>query len=92
MEICNRIVRSNRYDVDCDDIHSLFLYAGEIRVSILKAENLKKYYGQEHNLVKALDGVDIEISKGEFVSIVGTSGRPFRWTTAACCDCSCPCD
>lgn len=59
-------------DVDCDDIHSLFLYAGEIRVSILKAKNLKTM--KSINLVKALDGVDIEISKGEFVSIVGTSG------------------
>lgn len=44
------------------------------RISILKAVQLKKYYGQEPNLVKALDGVDLEVCKGEFVSIVGTSG------------------
>lgn len=43
-------------------------------MSILKTENLKKYYGKEENLVKALDGVNIEINKGEFVAIVGTSG------------------
>lgn len=43
-------------------------------MSILKTTELKKYYGNEHNLVKALDGVDVEIKEGEFVSIVGTSG------------------
>ncbi|ROR26351.1 putative ABC transport system ATP-binding protein [Mobilisporobacter senegalensis] len=41
---------------------------------ILKTKNLKKYYGTAPNLVKALDGVDIEIYEGEFVAIVGTSG------------------
>lgn len=41
---------------------------------ILKTKDLKKYYGATPNLVKALDGVDLEISKGEFVAIVGTSG------------------
>lgn len=43
-------------------------------MSILRAENLKKYYGKEPNMVKALDGVDVEINEGEFVAIVGTSG------------------
>lgn len=43
-------------------------------MSILKAEKLKKYYGKEPNSVKALDGIDVEIHEGEFVSIVGTSG------------------
>lgn len=41
---------------------------------ILKTENLNKYYGKDENLVKALDKVNIEINKGEFVAIVGTSG------------------
>lgn len=41
---------------------------------ILKTENLKKHYGSGEGLVKALDGVNIEIQAGEFVSIVGTSG------------------
>lgn len=41
---------------------------------ILKTDNLKKYYGDELNRVKAIDGVDIEIREGEFVAIVGTSG------------------
>lgn len=41
---------------------------------VLKTENLKKYYGREENLVKALDGVNLEVEQGEFVAIVGTSG------------------
>ncbi|MFR3567895.1 MAG: ABC transporter ATP-binding protein [Paraclostridium sordellii] len=43
-------------------------------MKILESENLKKYYGKGENLVKALDGIDISINKGEFVAIVGTSG------------------
>lgn len=41
---------------------------------ILQAKNLKKYYGAEPNITKALNGVDISIEQGEFVSIIGTSG------------------
>lgn len=43
-------------------------------MSILKAENLVKIYGQGENEVKALDNVSLEIEEGEFVSIVGSSG------------------
>ncbi len=43
-------------------------------MSILKAENLVKIYGQDENLVRALDNVNVEINEGEFVAIVGTSG------------------
>lgn len=41
---------------------------------VLKTINLKKYYGSTPNLVKALDGVNLDIEEGDFVSIVGTSG------------------
>lgn len=41
---------------------------------VLRTNNLKKYYGEGDNLVKALDGVDFCVERGEFVSIVGTSG------------------
>lgn len=35
---------------------------------------LKKYYGTEPNITKALDGVTLAINEGEFAAIVGTSG------------------
>ncbi|MDO4275066.1 MAG: ABC transporter ATP-binding protein [Eubacteriales bacterium] len=41
---------------------------------ILKTIDLKKYYKQGENITKALDGVCLEIEKGEFVVVVGTSG------------------
>lgn len=45
-----------------------------VKMEILKAENLKKYYDENTVPVRALDGVDITIDQGEFVAIVGTSG------------------
>lgn len=41
---------------------------------ILEAQNLKKYYGKEPNITKALDGVSLAVGQREFVSIIGTSG------------------
>ena len=43
-------------------------------MSILQTTDLKKYYGTEPNITKALDGVTLSIEDGEFVAIVGTSG------------------
>ena len=43
-------------------------------MSIVVAENLKKYYGEGETLVKALDDVSISVERGEFVSIIGSSG------------------
>ncbi|MDE5717962.1 MAG: ABC transporter ATP-binding protein [Lachnospiraceae bacterium] len=43
-------------------------------MSILQTTDLKKYYGAEPNITKALDGVTLSIEQGEFVTIVGTSG------------------
>lgn len=42
--------------------------------NILVARGLEKYYGVGNTLTKALDGVDLEVKKGEFVAIVGASG------------------
>ena len=43
-------------------------------MNILKTSNLKKYYGNGENLVKAIDNDNIDIKEGEFVAIVGKSG------------------
>lgn len=41
---------------------------------ILETTDLKKHYGSEPNITKALDGLTLSIEQGEFVTIVGTSG------------------
>ena len=43
-------------------------------MKVLRTINLKKYYGSGDNQVKALDGINLEAERGEFVAIVGTSG------------------
>lgn len=43
-------------------------------MEVLQTEGLKKYYGEGENQVKALDGVNLKVEKGEFAAIVGTSG------------------
>ena len=43
-------------------------------MNILQTKNLKKYYGMEPNITRALDGVDFSVAEGEFTAVVGTSG------------------
>ena len=43
-------------------------------MKVLQAKQLKKYYGNGDNLVKALDDVSLCVERGEFVAIIGTSG------------------
>ncbi len=43
-------------------------------MDILKTTDLKKYYGSGDTTVKALDGLNLSVSDGEFAAIVGTSG------------------
>jgi len=47
---------------------------GVLIMAVLQTQGLKKYYGKEPNIVRALDGVDIEINAGEFIAVVGMSG------------------
>ncbi len=41
---------------------------------ILEVKNLKKYYGEEPNIVRAINGINLKVEQGEFMTIVGTSG------------------
>ena len=41
---------------------------------MIETKALKKYYQMANNVVKALDGVDLQIGKREFVAIIGASG------------------
>ena len=43
-------------------------------MEILKCEGVKKVYGSGENQVTALNGIDLSVSRGEFVAIVGASG------------------
>ena len=43
-------------------------------MDILQTSNLTKHYGKGENMVRALDGVDLCVEQGSFVSVVGTSG------------------
>ena len=47
---------------------------GEDIDAILQVRNLKKYYGKGDTLVKALDGVNLDIENGKFTAIIGSSG------------------
>ncbi len=43
-------------------------------MTVLQTIDLKKYYGTEPNITRALDGVNLSVEQGEFVAVVGTSG------------------
>ena len=47
---------------------------GVLNMSILQTIDLKKYYGTEPNITRALEGVNFSVEDGEFVAVVGTSG------------------
>ena len=42
--------------------------------TILRVESLKKHYGKEPNITKALDSISFQVVKGEFLGIMGSSG------------------
>ncbi|SFE03897.1 putative ABC transport system ATP-binding protein [Peptostreptococcaceae bacterium pGA-8] len=42
--------------------------------TILKVESLKKHYGKEPNITRALNSISFQVIKGEFLGIMGSSG------------------
>ena len=42
--------------------------------NLLKIDNIEKYYGSRSGLTKAINNISFEVSKGEFVAIMGSSG------------------
>ena len=42
--------------------------------TILKIDNIEKYYGNKSNMTKAIDGISFDVEAGEFVAIMGASG------------------
>lgn len=43
-------------------------------MTFIQIKNVKKYYKIGSNIIKALDGIDLTIDKGEFIALLGTSG------------------
>ena len=43
-------------------------------MTILNASHLKKYYGKDESLGKALYDVNVSVEKGQFAAVIGTSG------------------
>ena len=42
--------------------------------TILRIDNIEKYYGNRSSLTKAINNISFEVDKGEFVAIMGASG------------------
>ena len=42
--------------------------------NILQVQSIEKYYGSKSNLTKAIDNISFNVTKGEFVGIMGASG------------------
>ena len=43
-------------------------------MTILETRGCRKIYGSGNTEVRALDGVNLSVERGEFVAVVGTSG------------------
>ena len=48
-------------------------------MEVLKLENVKKYYGVNTNITKAVDGISFNVDEGEFVA---NNGRPYMRASA----------
>ena len=59
--------------------------------TILKIENIEKYYGNKSNITKAIDNISFSVEKGEYVAIMGASGSG-KTTLLNCISCYIPSD
>jgi len=41
---------------------------------VVKSEKVVKEYRMGSNIVRALNGIDLEITRGEYISLMGPSG------------------
>lgn len=74
MKFFDRCNISRTFVVYNDIINKKEALKGVMNMSVLQTIDLKKYYGAEPNITRALDRVNISVEDGEFVAIVGTSG------------------
>lgn len=44
-------------------------------MSILKIENVSKIYGENDTKIAAVNNISLEVEKGEFVAIIGSSRK-----------------
>ena len=42
--------------------------------TILRVDDIQKFYGNKGNLTKAVDHISFSVRKGEFLGIMGSSG------------------
>ena len=42
--------------------------------NVIEVKNLSKTFGTKNNINKVLDDLSMEVKKGEFVSLMGSSG------------------
>ncbi len=47
---------------------------GTADTTVLRARGLRKHYGQGEGLVRAVDGIDLDVAPGETVAVMGPSG------------------
>jgi putative ABC transport system ATP-binding protein len=41
---------------------------------VLRARRLCKFYGKDESLVRAVDGIDLDVAAGETLAVMGPSG------------------
>jgi putative ABC transport system ATP-binding protein len=51
-----------------------WIVSGTASASVVRARGLRKHYGRGEGLVRAVDGVDLDVAPGETVAVMGPSG------------------